>query len=72
MILINNTGSLCLLACSYRFIINDPIINNLSVSRVFFSRSVQSYAGFAELVGLAGGIAAHISISDGRVLARRV
>lgn len=34
--------------------------------------SVQSYAGLAGLVGLAGGEAAHIVISDGRLLAFKV
>lgn len=36
------------------------------------SRSVQSYAGLAELVGPGEGEVVHIWISDGRVLALRV
>lgn len=37
-----------------------------------FQVILRSYAGLAELVGLAGGEAAHIVISDGRLLALNV
>lgn len=46
-------------------------VSNLShpfLVRRVSRHSVQGYAGLAELVGAAGGEAAHIAISDGRVL----